>query len=90
VVSRLQRGGRAGWTGVVRARTLACLLIVGPIFWGGPAQAYLDPGTGSYLLQILLAAILGVGVAVKLYWQKIKSLLFSSRAKRPAETDDDG
>ncbi len=34
---------------------------------------YLDPGTGSFIIQILLAGLLGIGVAVKVYWKKIVS-----------------
>jgi hypothetical protein len=34
---------------------------------------YLDPGSGSILLQILLAAILGIGVFVRAQWSRIKS-----------------
>jgi hypothetical protein len=37
-------------------------------------RLYLDPGSGSFLIQLLLAAVLGVGVAVRLYWSKIKGL----------------
>ncbi len=44
---------------------------------------YLDPGSGSYLLQILLAAILGGAFALKLYWNKIRSL-FGGQAKKDA------
>jgi hypothetical protein len=33
--------------------------------------AYLDPGTGSYMLQILIAAALGGVYALKVYWAKI-------------------
>jgi len=36
------------------------------------AHAYLDPGTGSYLFQLLLAALLGGLFAIKLFWKKIK------------------
>jgi hypothetical protein len=35
---------------------------------------YLDPGSGSFLLQILLAALLGGALAIKIYWKKIKAL----------------
>ncbi len=38
----------------------------------GPAHAYLDPGTGSMILQVLLGAIVGILVTGKLYWTKIK------------------
>ncbi|HMD90625.1 MAG TPA: hypothetical protein VKF38_15835 [Anaerolineaceae bacterium] len=44
---------------------------------------YLDPGSGSFLLQILLAALLGIAFAVKIYWKKIKAL-FTGK-KEPAE-----
>lgn len=39
------------------------------------AFAYLDPGTGSMLLQLLLGGVAAVGVAVKLYWHRIKTAL---------------
>ncbi len=37
-----------------------------------PAFAYLDPGTGSMLLQVILGGIAAVGVAIKLFWYKIR------------------
>ncbi len=37
------------------------------------AYAYLDPGTSTYLLQLLVAALLGAAVGTKIFWQKIKS-----------------
>jgi len=36
-----------------------------------PAHAYLDPGTGSAILQGILAAIVAIGVVLKLYWHKL-------------------
>jgi hypothetical protein len=39
------------------------------------AHAYLDPGTGSYFLQILMAAVLGAAFSLKMYWQRIKLML---------------
>ena len=39
------------------------------------AFAYLDPGTGSMLLQVILGGVAAVGVALKLYWHKIMSVL---------------
>ena len=36
------------------------------------AHAYLDPGTGSMLLQVILGGVAAVGVAVKLYWHKLR------------------
>ena len=36
------------------------------------AYAYLDPGTGSIIVQMLIGTLVGAGVAIKVYWQKIK------------------
>lgn len=34
--------------------------------------AYLDPGTGSFLLQLLLATLLGGLFLVRVFWNRIK------------------
>lgn len=34
------------------------------------AYAYIDPGSGSMFLQLLLAGLAGIGVAAKLYWRR--------------------
>jgi hypothetical protein len=39
-----------------------------------PTYAYLDPGSGSMLLQVLLGGAAAVGVIVKLYWQRLRRL----------------
>ena len=33
--------------------------------------AYLDPGSGSFIIQMLLAGLLGLGVGIRIYWKKI-------------------
>lgn len=40
-----------------------------------PAYAYLDPGTGSMLLQLLLGGVAGLMAIGKLYWMEIKDFL---------------
>jgi hypothetical protein len=35
--------------------------------------AYIDPGSGSMLLQVLIASILGILTAVKIYWSRLKN-----------------
>lgn len=42
------------------------------VFLANPVYAYLDPGTGSMLLQVILGGIAAVGVALKLFWHKIR------------------
>ena len=47
---------------------------------------YLDPGSGSFLLQLLIAALLGIGIAIRASWTKIKGW-FGIKPK--ADEDDD-
>jgi hypothetical protein len=49
-------------------------------------QLYLDPGSGSFIVQIAIAALLAIGVAVRAYWGKIK-VWFG--VKPDANPDDD-
>jgi len=43
-------------------------------------HAYLDPGTGSIIIQGIIAAVLSITIAVKTYWFKIKAF-FSKKEK---------
>jgi len=36
------------------------------------AYAYLDPGTGSLVIQMLIGALAGIGITLKVYWHRIK------------------
>lgn len=38
------------------------------------AHGYIDPGTGSYLVQILIAVFAGGAVVVRTFWASIKSI----------------
>ena len=38
--------------------------------------AYIDPGTGSIILQVLLGFIASIFIFIKIYWYKFKLLLF--------------
>ena len=52
------------------------------------AHAYIDPGSGSYILQLLLAGLLGAGVAVRIYWKRIKAAILRTPSEKPGEVDD--
>jgi hypothetical protein len=45
-------------------------------------QAYLDPGSGSFLIQLLIAGVVGAGFLIKAYWKKIKGLFNRSEAEK--------
>jgi len=47
-------------------------------------QAYLDPGTGSYVLQLAIAALVGFAFLIKAYWARLRSFfrkLFTRESK---------
>lgn len=53
------------------------------IFVPSSAFAYLDPGTGSFVVQVVVGSLLGVGFVLKSSWKMIKykiSQLFCKRA----------
>jgi hypothetical protein len=52
------------------------------------AFAYLDPGTGSIILQGLIAALAAAGFVMKAYWYKIKSFFGKSESKSLADEED--
>lgn len=45
------------------------------------AYAYLDPGSGSFIFQILIATVVGASFAIKLYWRKIKTFFANVSSK---------
>ena len=52
------------------------------------AVAYLDPGTGSMLLQVILGGIAAIGVAIKLYWHKLRAAFGMAKKPDPEEETD--
>lgn len=56
-------------------RQFAGLLILTVVFMLAlqpRAYAYLDPGSGGFFIQMLLAALVGLSFTLKAYWKKIK------------------
>ena len=43
-----------------------------------PAQAYIDPGSASLVLQAAIGAIAGGLLVLKFYWRKIKAIFFGA------------
>lgn len=48
---------------------------------GVQALAYIDPGSGSFILQVIVGTVLGASVAVKMYWVRLRAY-FGSRSER--------
>jgi hypothetical protein len=54
-------------------------------FFPDPAHAYIDPGVGSMILQIILGGFAGVAIVGKLFWKNIKSFF---RVENPKGMDE--
>jgi hypothetical protein len=58
------------------------LIVASVLLWSAPAYAYIDPGTGSMVLQLLLGGIAGAAVMGRMYWSRLKA-----RFRRNARTE---
>ena len=45
------------------------------------AYAYIDPGSGSIVIQALIGALVGVGITLKVYWAKIRMAIDTKFSK---------
>ena len=50
--------------------TIAAVVLL-IISWEQPAYAYIDPGAGGLLLQVMMGGLAGAVVVVKVYWKSL-------------------
>ena len=48
---------------------------------------YIDPGSGSYILQMIIAAVLGVSFFFKNFWLTIKSFFTGKKSEKKEKND---
>jgi hypothetical protein len=53
------------------------------------AHAYLDPGTGSMVLQGILAALLTISTVIGIFWTRIKSIFIRSNKEEANDEPDE-
>ncbi len=58
------------FTGIIFPLFTLALLFRG--LFVSDAYAYLDPNTGSLVIQMLIGALAGIGITLKIYWHRIK------------------
>ncbi|OGC45133.1 hypothetical protein A2V49_02625 [candidate division WWE3 bacterium RBG_19FT_COMBO_34_6] len=71
---------------IIKAIKLTIILFLTFIIIPKEAKAYLDPGSGSYLIQVLVAAVAGGGILLKTQWHKIKNIF--NKDKGQEKKDD--
>ena len=65
---------------------LLSVFLLTAFLWVATAKrtyAYIDLGTGSYLLQILLAGLFVSMFALKVFWQRVMASMSTFRSKIP-------
>ena len=50
---------------------------------------YLDPGSGSVLIQLLLAGLLGAGILLRSSWSRIQKLFKRGKSDQVDDGDDE-
>jgi hypothetical protein len=72
------------WHHVMRAAVLVTLLC---LILAPETHAYVDPGSGSFILQFIIAALLGAGLTLKMYWRRGQEFLAGLISKRQQHDD---
>ena len=67
--------------------TKIVLAALGLVFFANPAYAYIDPGSGSAIMSAIIAIFVALGILIKAYWYKLRSLL-GFKSKAPEEKVD--
>lgn len=70
---------------VHRRRAVVIWLAIQLAGFSAAAHAYLDPGTGSILVQSFLAGLAGAVAVVSLYWRRVKE--FFANLRKPPSRD---
>jgi hypothetical protein len=77
-LTRQSNNGTIGGNRLTRLCSLAFPLAMAAMIFGltvTPAHAYLDPATGSMILQVLLGGVAGLALVARLYWHRLLTLL---------------
>lgn len=73
--------------GTDKRAAVAVATLAGVLTSATPAYAYLDPGTGSMLLQLVLGGVAGALIVGKLYWQRLKDFVLRRQTPEPDSSD---
>ena len=66
---------------MIHKTTLKIFLLLIPGLFIKDAFAYIDPASGSIVIQVLIGALVGVGITLKVYWVKIRMAIESKLTK---------
>ena len=64
---------------------ILCVVI---ILFSNPLYGYLDPGTFTYLASVIVGALVGILMYIKIIWAKIMQLVHKIRNREITNEDD--
>ncbi len=70
----------------MNAKSVALIFFIAVCLAASPSYAYIDPGTGSFIIQGIIAAVVGAGVVLRMFWGRIKARV---TGKPSPSLDDD-
>jgi hypothetical protein len=62
------------------------MIVLACVLYAQPAAAYLDPASGSLIIQAVLAGIAGLLVFLRMFWHRIVTMI--RRDAPPQETSE--
>lgn len=68
-------------------RTLFALTFFLLIILAGNSEAYIDPGSGSYVLQLIVASFFAIVFTLKVFWRNIKAFFSGAGRKKPIDSE---
>jgi len=71
----------------MKHENLIGLMFIGLLILADNAHAYIDPGSGTLMLQALIGVLAAGLIAIKAYWHKIKYLFSRSKHSHPKEAE---
>ncbi|MGE5145304.1 MAG: hypothetical protein ACM3N5_01070 [Candidatus Eiseniibacteriota bacterium] len=71
-------------------RTLPVVALTFLVAGAMPAQAYLDPGTGSIIAQAAIGAVVAAGMFFRAWWGRVRELLGLAKPVETADSEEQG
>jgi len=59
------------------------------VFMPFVANAYIDPGSGSAIMSAIIGFFVALGIAIKTYWYKLKSLFVGSKKTTDNQSEEE-
>ncbi len=67
-----------------RTRHTVLQWVAGMLGLGALSTAYIDPGSGSFIIQVLVASVLGGALLIRTFWSQISGLF----RRKPSSPDE--